>query len=137
MNIIYTFVVVITMQPIKRHEQLIKYSHEHHHTLALCLRILRQPAANHQADIEQYHGDLLAHFSSEEQEFAPYWVDINQPALQQRFEREHAHLRALLASPQYTQAEWNTEFATTLREHTRFEERELFKAIEPLLINNN
>ena len=80
MNIIYTFVVVITMQPIKRHEQLIKYSHEHHHTLALCLRILRQPAANHQADIEQYHGDLLAHFSSEEQEFAPYWVDINQPA---------------------------------------------------------
>ena len=27
MNIIYTFVVVITMQPIKRHEQLIKYSH--------------------------------------------------------------------------------------------------------------
>ena len=120
------------MTPLKRHPDLIERSREHHHSLALCLRILRAPAANHQADIENHRADLLAHFASEEAQFAPHWDKLD-AALQQRFDADHAALRGMLAAPQYQDAEWNRRFAETLREHARFEERSLFPAIEPYL----
>ena len=94
------------MTPLKRHPDLIERSREHHHSLALCLRILRAPAANHQADIENHRADLLAHFASEEAQFAPHWGKLD-AALQQRFEADHAALRGMLAAPQYQDAEWN------------------------------
>ena len=121
------------MTPLKRHPDLIERSREHHHSLALSLRILRNPQANHQADIESHHADLLPHFMAEEQQFASCWPALDNADLRSRFENEHARLRALLAHPRYDDAEWNTEFATLLREHARFEERELFAAIEPFL----
>ena len=37
------------------------------------------------------------------------------------------------AAPEYDNPSWNVEFATLLRDHARFEERELFPAIEKLL----
>ena len=85
------------MKPLKRHPDLIERSREHHHSLALCLRILREPAADHQADIENHRADLLAHFASEEAQFAPHWGRLD-AALQQRFEEDHAALRGMLAS---------------------------------------
>lgn len=120
------------MKPLKRHPDLIERSREHHHSLALCLRILRELSADHQADIENHRADLLAHFASEEAQFAPHWGKLD-AALQQRFEADHAALRGMLAAPQYQDAEWNRRFAETLREHARFEERSLFPAIEPYL----
>ena len=120
------------MKPLKRHPDLIERSREHHHSLALCLRILREPSASHQPDIESHAPDLLAHFDTEEQQFAPHWQALD-AALKKRFEADHARLREMLVQPQYQNSAWNTEFATTLREHARFEERELFPAIEPFL----
>ncbi|MBF0804168.1 MULTISPECIES: hemerythrin domain-containing protein [unclassified Neisseria] len=120
------------MKPLKRHPDLIERSREHHHSLALCLRILRHPAGCHRADIETHLPDLLAHFAAEEHQFAPHWHNIA-PALRARFESDHRQLREMAAAPQYGSEAWNTGFALTLRNHARFEERELFPALEPFL----
>lgn len=120
------------MPPLKRHPALVHLSQEHHHSLALCLRILRAPQLNHQADIERHQTDLLAHFHAEETQFAPYWAQIA-PELKQRFESDHAQLRHLLSHPDFQQEAWNIRFAETLRQHARFEERELFPAVQALL----
>lgn len=120
------------MNPLKRHPDLIERSREHHHTLALCVRILRSPAGNHRADIEAHIPDLLNHFEAEEKQFAPHWQKLD-AALRTRFEAEHAALRAMIAAPQYGSEPWNREFAQTLRDHARFEERELFPAVEAFL----
>lgn len=120
------------MKPLKRHPDLIERSREHHHSLALCVRILRNPADSHQADIEAHAPDLLAHFQAEETQFAPHWHRLD-GALKSRFEADHAKLRRMLAQPEYAHSSWNTDFATTLRDHARFEERELFPAVEPFL----
>lgn len=118
---------------MKRHPLLIKLSQEHHHTLALCLRILRDPSLNHQDDITAHFFDLEKHFLEEEQMFAPLWDKLNRADLQQRFEAEHAQLRNLYHQAQFDAPDWNTQFATLLREHARFEERELFPALETVL----
>ncbi|MDO4878818.1 MAG: hemerythrin domain-containing protein [Neisseria sp.] len=118
---------------MKRHPQLIPLSREHHHTLSLCARILREPAQNHAAEIDEHYIELAAHFEHEETLFAPYWQPLNRDDLRERFEREHAQLRAMYRRARYDDPEWNTAFATLLRDHARFEERELFPAIEALL----
>ena len=118
------------MQPLKRHPDFIKHSQQHHQTLSLCLHLLRQPTSNHRIAIEQQRPDLLAHFLNEETQFASYGPRLNQPTLQQCFESEHAYIRALLAAPRYDDADLNTELATRLRAHIRFEERQLFSALE-------
>ena len=118
---------------MQRHTQFIPLSQEHHHTLALCVRILRQPEANHAEDILHHYVDLLAHFNHEEQQFAPLWTKLNRPDLRQRFDNDHAQLRQMHQTAQYDHPAWNIEFAETLRNHVRFEERELFPALESLL----
>ena len=60
-------------------------------------------------------------------------VTMYRDDLRARFENEHAVLRAMHAAPEYDNPLWNVEFATLLRDHARFEERELFPAIEKLL----
>lgn len=120
------------MTPLKRHAALIELSREHHHSLSLCVRILRNPAASHQAEIDPHIIELTQHFRNEEQKFAPF-LDKIAPALRERFEQDHAKLRALMAAPDYLNEAWNKDFAETLRDHARFEERELFPAAEPFL----
>ena len=115
---------------MKRHSSLIKLSQENHHTLALCLRILREPEKNHQQDITEHFIDLNAHFNEEETLFTPLWDKLNRPDLKQRFEHDHATLRQLFQAAQFDSTDWNTTFATLLRDHARFEERELFPAFE-------
>lgn len=118
---------------MKRHPALIPLSHEHHHTLALCTRILRHPETDHSADINEHYIDLEKHFVHEETMFAPLWEKLGRDELRGRFEAEHAQLREMHVSPDYTNPAWNVKFATLLRDHARFEERELFPAVETLL----
>lgn len=118
---------------MKRHPQLRFLSQDHHHTLAMCLRILRAPKENHQTEIEAHYVGLMAHFQAEEQQFNELWQLLQSPDLQTRFEQEHAKLRLMYREPRYNDEQWNIEFATLLRDHARFEERELFPAIEALL----
>ena len=117
---------------MKRHPILVPLSHEHHHTLALCARILRNPELNHSADINEHYVGLMPHFEHEETMFAPHWQNIP-VAMRERFEAEHAKLRSMMANPEYLNEAWNKDFAVTLRDHARFEERELFPAVEPFL----
>lgn len=118
---------------MKRHPLLIPLSQDHHHSLALCTRILRDPAADHRPDIESHQAGLLAHFAAEEAQFAPLWTALDDAALRRRFEDDHALLRAMLAAPEWDSADWKRRFAETLRDHARFEERVLFQALTPLL----
>lgn len=120
------------MKPLKRHAALIELSREHHHSLSLCVRILRTPSESHQAELEPHFVELAQHFQAEENRFAPHWPNIA-PELRARFESDHAKLRQMMAQPDYASETWNREFATTLRDHARFEERELFPALEPYL----
>ena len=120
------------MKPLKRHSALVWLSREHHHSLSLCVRLLRTPGADHRAELELHFAELEIHFCEEETMFAPIWQNIALE-LKTRFEGDHAKLRQMMASPEYGNAAWNIAFATTLRDHARFEERELFPAVEPFL----
>ncbi|OAM30902.1 MULTISPECIES: hemerythrin domain-containing protein [Eikenella] len=118
---------------MKRHPLLIPLSQDHHHSLAMCARILRDPAADHRADFLGHQADLLAHFAEEERLFAPWWGKLAQTAMRQRFESDHALLRQMLAAPELDNPDWLKNFAETLRGHARFEERELFQALQEVL----
>ncbi|MFC2565210.1 MAG: hemerythrin domain-containing protein [Neisseria sp.] len=120
------------MKPLKRHPALIELSRDHHRSLSLCVRLLRTPAESHRAELEPHFPELLEHFLEEETLFAPYWPRIDN-ALRERFETDHAKLRTMIAAPEHTSETWNKDFATTLRDHARFEERELFPAVEAYL----
>jgi hypothetical protein len=120
------------MKPLKRHSALIGLSREHHHSLSLCVRLLRTPEEEHRNELEPHFAELEVHFREEETMFAPVWQNIA-PELKARFERDHAKLRKMMAEPEYGSKVWNTDFAVTLRDHARFEERELFPAVEPFL----
>ena len=100
--------------------------------LSLCVCLLRTPAESHQTELEAHFLELEPHFAEEEVMFAPYWQNIP-AAMRERFEAEHAKLRGMMANPEYLNEEWNKDFAVTLRDHARFEERELFPAVEPFL----
>lgn len=115
------------MKPLKRHPALIHLSQAHHHTLALCVRILRNPNHNHRADIDAHYLDLAKHFTEEETLFAPLWDKLPNAQFRKKFEAEHAKLRQLYCAAEFDNPQWNTEFATLLRDHARFEERELFE----------
>lgn len=117
------------MKPLKRHPDLIQLSQEHHHTLALCVRMLREPNRNHREDIIAHFVDLEKHFSEEETLFAPLWHKLPEPKFRAQFEAEHEKLRQLYRAAEFDNPQWNTEFATLLREHVRFEERELFEQL--------
>lgn len=117
------------MKPLKRHPALLHLSQTHHHTLALCVRILRHPNQNHRTDIEGHYVDLEKHFAEEETLFAPLWDKLPNPQLRVQFESEHAKLRQLYRAARFNDPQWNVEFATLLREHARFEERELFEQL--------
>lgn len=115
------------MKPLQRHPDLIALSQDHHHTLALCARIMRgeYPPAEH---IRAHCAELAQHFAEEETQFAPLWPRLPDPALQQRFHAEHAALRALFQNADFNDPEQQRHLAQLLRTHIRFEERELFEA---------
>lgn len=116
------------MKPLKRHPDLIPFSQDHHHTLSLCARILRDPEHDRSDEIRSHCAELERHFSEEEALFAPLWHTLPDPALRRRFEAEHSALRQMFQAAAFDDAEWKRRFALQLREHARFEERELFEA---------
>lgn len=118
---------------MKRHIKLIELSREHHHSLSLCLKILKHPELNYEQDIKKHITELIDHFNREEHQFNTLWEKINRPELKQQFESDHFKLRELFQNAQFNSKEWNISFAETLRNHARFEERELFPVLETVL----
>lgn len=116
---------------MKRHPTLIPLSHQHHHTLAWCLRVERQPEHTDPAAWQAHRAELPAHFAEEEALFAPWWDKLARDDWRKRFEQEHAHILDLLA--QACLPAQQTALAQALRAHIRFEERELFPAMQAFL----
>ncbi|MBY4677147.1 hemerythrin domain-containing protein [Marinobacterium arenosum] len=115
---------------MKRAEPLKILSREHHQALVLSMRLSK--AVTQQEDWQslwretrEQSEDLLAHFAIEEERLLPLMTE-NQPLVEQLLE-EHRVMRQLLTDPGRTAAE---AFAERLKEHVRFEERELFPWLE-------
>lgn len=123
---------------MKRHPHLQDLSREHHGALKLA-RAARQAAESGgpsdvttlaQHVVRQFTAELDPHFRIEEQGILAALAQAGEQRLVQRTLGEHAELRrlaALLCAPDATTL---LRFADLLAAHVRFEERDLFEAVQ-------
>lgn len=123
---------------MKRHPALQALSREHHGALQLALTARRavlstQPAAIDAAAarcLNALRGELEAHFLVEENTLLPLLAGAGAEHLAARLSSDHAALRQLDLPLQQGDAAALQRFAELLSAHVRFEERELFVALE-------
>ena len=124
---------------MKRGIELQRLSMDHHQALVVAKK------TRHAAELpgeqiiqvwneiqENYKSEMELHFQKEEKFLLPA---LNAAGLETHVERvlyEHHQLRDLLAQDQLSATKLR-EFSELLKEHVRFEERELFSAAEDLL----
>ena len=126
---------------MKRHEKLQDLSREHYRALKLALLAkraaqsgeLEQILAAGASCVAAFATDLEPHFRVEESTWLPALVKSGAIDLVSRTEHDHAELRSLASRLQTPDAATLQAFAERLTAHVRFEERELFEAIETLL----
>lgn len=126
---------------MKRHEKLQDLSREHYSALKLALSAKRAAISGHPTQIGEagtacaraFATDLEPHFLAEETTWLPALRQAGEQDLVTRTEREHAELRQLATRLHQADAKVLLAFAESLTAHVRFEERELFQAIERLL----
>jgi len=128
---------------VKRSAALQPLSREHHTALALakaCERAAQSGTAEQvgsvcQRAIQAYANELEPHFQIEEQSLLPLLKGAVTQLLVQRTLADHLQLRALLKDLQQNDADALASFGKCLSAHVRFEERELFPALERVLTN--
>lgn len=131
--------------PTRRHDALIPLTHDHHHALHN-LRLLRRAAAGEAEErssaartfLEFFAAHSVDHFREEEESLFP--LVIGEPDAPTdgiaRVLNEHVVLHALVRDLRAEVEESNcssttmVELADLLKSHIRFEEDELFPAIE-------
>jgi hemerythrin-like domain-containing protein len=117
---------------MKRDPRLQGLSSEHHHGLVLARR-----AAQGRVDAAEvrrrFDAELRPHFAVEEEVILPALEAAGEVAFVERTRADHARLRELLAAAERGEPGRLAEFAETLERHIRFEERELFPAVEARL----
>ena len=120
------------IKPIKRSEQLISLSREHHDALLFIWKI-RQGLKNGTSIslINDYikwfwQNHLVDHFRQEEEILLPYLLQTDPLAAQ--LISEHKVIRSMI--DQQHDSDSISTFADILDKHVRFEERELFPQIE-------
>lgn len=124
---------------MKRSIELKRLSMEHHQALVVAKKV-RQAADLAGGQVvqawnkiqDEYKNEMELHFQKEEKFLLPA---LNAAGLETHVERilyEHKKLRDILEHDQLP-AEKLREFAELLKEHVRFEEKELFSAAEDLL----
>lgn len=126
---------------MKRSPFLHPLSREHHAALTLarhCGRAARSGDAGQveqacQRAIREITRDLNWHFRVEERSLLPLLQDTAAQPLVQRTLAEHRQLHGLLEGLRRNDADALDRFGKCLTAHVRFEERELFPAIEGLL----
>jgi hypothetical protein len=128
-----------TRTPIKRHQALVAFSKDHHFGLLLVWKIkqgLATAVATERISnyilyfFEEY---LLEHFQEEEQSLFPKLSKDH--VLRQRAEKEHELIYDIIAQLRVQKHNENlvTQLAQTLKDHIRFEERELFAYLQQTL----
>lgn len=113
---------------MKRSDELIDLSREHHGALRLARQLQR---GEHVPDLDSQLDTLLAHFAEEEYRFADTLdTTAGDRALYARLKDEHVALEQALR--QAIHGLGLTRAGELLAAHVRFEERELFERIEAL-----
>ncbi len=123
---------------MKRSAVLQPLSREHHTALTLakvCCRAAQSGDANQvsaacQRAIQAFTNELEPHFLIEEQTLLPLLKGADTQPLVQRTLADHQQLRALLKDLLQNDADALGGFGKCLSAHVRFEERELFPALE-------
>lgn len=120
--------------PIKRHIALQAVSREHHHTLLFCWKInegLRKDVATNRIKmyVDWFWTNFIqTHFTYEEQFILPL-LDNNHHLYQQTL-NDHHTIKVLCTTNTTNEKEQLVQIATTVTEHIRFEERNLFAYIQ-------
>ena len=117
---------------MRRDPQLLQLSREHHVALRLVKRLQldsgKQPLADILSMVAHETPALLLHFAVEERDLVPQLAACGQTQLATRLMAEHQALRHLLQSPADTAG--LIRLGELLRDHVRFEERELFDVLQ-------
>lgn len=127
----------------RRHDSLIPLSHDHHHALHE-VRMLRKAAGADEAVradaarafVGFFRKDSLIHFREEEEEIFPLVVDLPGAPLDgiARLLLDHIRIHALVKELERSASpETMRRLADLLKDHIRFEENEVFPAIEALV----
>lgn len=128
-----------TNPPIKRHEALVPLSRDHFTGLARAQRLIKSGegdrVARHKAIadfLDAWNAEIAEHFDDEERLFEPYLTDADR----QRLLHEHKQLRDLAEEARQLRKgvdpspERVVHIGEALRDHIRWEERELFTRLE-------
>lgn len=126
---------------MKRIPALQPLSREHHTALTLakaCERAAQSCDEERvgkacQRVLQAFSDELEPHFQIEEQSLLPLLRSAGNTQLEQRTLEDHEQLRALLGGLQRNDIKALDSFGKLLTEHVRFEERELFPALEHLM----
>ena len=126
---------------MKRTPALQPLSREHHTALTLakaCERAAQSRDEERIANacqrvIQAFSAELEPHFQLEEQSLLPLLHSAENRRLEQRTLADHQQLRALLDGLRQNNIAALDSFGRLLSAHVRFEERELFPALESLL----
>ena len=120
---------------MKRSDAIRSLSQDHQHALAVALSLRRAEDADEAARVflRFWEAEGRDHFRVEEETLLPMWGRLGtvDDAMAARLAREHLAIRtralSLQARPELDEAR---ELGRELADHVRFEERELFNAIE-------
>ena len=126
---------------MKRNEALQPLSWEHHTALKLakaCERAVHSASAERVSAACQrvrraFATELEPHFQFEERSLLPLLKGAEMQPLAQRTWSDHQQLRAMLEGLRQNDADALDSFGKCLSAHVRFEERELFPALEKVL----
>ncbi len=116
---------------MRRDPRLVPLSREHHAALRLGRQLMTGGTTESRAALRAMLPALRAHFAEEERSFLPLLDGRQETALASRLRAEHAALDRLFAAA--LRGEQEAEAGKALIAHVRFEERELFPAIEAAL----
>jgi hemerythrin-like domain-containing protein len=125
---------------VKRDDRLRDLSDDHHAALVLARRARNAGALAHvmkqrevwDAVARAFAQDLAPHFAIEERLLLPALTSVGEGALAERVRAEHVALRALLDDPRALATRLSA-FGDLLRDHVRFEEREVFPVAQEKL----
>lgn len=125
---------------MKRSPFLRDLSRDHHAALSLANRIAKADDEGALADLmtdvpERFRRELEPHFRQEEEDLLVRLVQAGEESLVRRTLAEHGRLRDLASRLAGGDRSALGSFGAALRDHVRFEERELFEAAEAALGN--
>jgi len=133
---------------MKRHRSLYQLSHDHHHALVQALKLDKAGAGGDQAGFREaaarfagfWRSDLQRHFRQEEQYVLPLLAEYkaaDAAEIRDTLEQHSAITRLigelnekLALQEEMIEASLLTDLAESLRRHIRYEESQLFPAVE-------